>query len=145
MNAIKVLYIEDSPLDVQLLETAFRKNNTKVDLFVIDDGDKAIKFIPHLSPNAECWPDVILVDFKLPRNNGLEVISTIYSNPSLSSLPIFIFTSAPKDRDIEACCLLGAEYRQKPCSLPEYLKFARYIGDLVINEKVASGESVSVF
>jgi chemotaxis family two-component system response regulator Rcp1 len=133
-SKIKILYVEDSPMDVQFLESAFKKNQINADLFVIDDGDKAIQFIQMLSPNAECWPDAILVDFKLPRNNGSEVISSVFSNHLLREIPVIVFTSSPINRDIEKCCKMGAIYKKKPNTFPAYIQFTNYISGLTRKE-----------
>jgi len=128
-----ILYIEDSSPDILLLEAACKQKGQNVDFLVIDDGKRAIQLIEMMTPFTQCLPEIIIVDFGLPRRNGYHVISAIRNNPALKDIPVVLFTAREKDdEDVKSCCDLGAIYLSKPLVNQKYSE----ISDIIIGMAV---------
>ncbi len=103
-NGVDVLMVEDSEEDLQLALRSFRKANFLNHVHVVRDGAEALDFIfcqgPYASRRMEDTPRVILLDLKLPKVNGLEVLQRIKSDPRTKLIPVVVLTSSKEHRDV---------------------------------------------
>ena len=111
-----IVLIEDDPNDILLITRALRKAQVKGKLIVLEDGEKAIKFFSDLlaSPFSEL-PRLVLLDLKLPRMNGFQVLSWVRQQAPLKYLPVVVFTSSALQEDVDRAYAEGANsYLMKP-------------------------------
>lgn len=104
MNIKTVLLVEDNPDDVQLTKRAFQQNNISNELIVVNDGVEAMEYLEKAGAAAAegtgALPTVILLDLKLPRMDGLEVLRRIRADDRLKRVPVVILTSSQEEQDI---------------------------------------------
>lgn len=118
-----VLLVEDDPNDILLIQRAFRKAKlTNINMQVIQDGDAAIDYLDgagdYTDRDRYPFPVLILLDLKLPRRSGLEVLGWLRQQPELRRLPVIILTSSQENIDINHAYDLGANsYLVKPLGL----------------------------
>jgi len=118
-----VLLVEDDPNDILLIQRAFRKANlTNINMQVIQDGDAAIDYLngagDYTDRDHYPFPVLILLDLKLPRRSGLEVLGWLRQQPELRRLPVIILTSSQENTDVNRAYDLGANsYLVKPLGL----------------------------
>jgi len=122
-----ILLVEDNPMDVDLTRRAFARRRLINPLEVARDGEEALSFLDRWEA-GELPPVVILLDLKLPRLGGLEVLSHIKSHPSFHTIPIVILTTSSEDRDIQQAYQLGANsYIIKPVDFEKFVEVAAQI------------------
>jgi two-component system response regulator len=136
-----ILLVEDNPDDEALTLRALKKNNIGNELVVVRDGAEALDFIfckgAYAERNARDMPEVILLDLKLPKIDGLEVLRRIRANESTRLLPVVILTSSKEEQDRLTGYSLGANsYVQKPVDFDQFIGAVRQLGLywLVLNE-----------
>ncbi|HUQ41700.1 MAG TPA: response regulator [Candidatus Limnocylindrales bacterium] len=133
-----ILLVEDNPNDIELTLRAFEKHKLANVIDVARDGVEAMEYLESRKHNAELTlPAVILLDLKLPRIDGLEVLRRIRADERLRRIPIVILTSSNEDRDRMRGYELGANsYVRKPVDFGEFMHAARDLGMywLVLNE-----------
>jgi CheY-like chemotaxis protein len=136
-----ILLVEDSPDDVVLTRRALDKNRIANDLVVANDGQEALDYLEGQGrwsgQGVPPLPQVILLDLKMPRMDGLEVLRHIRANPRTRLVPVVILTSSKEDRDLVEGYSLGANsYVQKPVDFNEFVEAARQLGLywLLLNE-----------
>jgi CheY-like chemotaxis protein len=117
--SFSVLHVEDDANDVLLVQRAFRKSSAPATLNAVSDGDKAIAYLSGVEEfaNREKFPlpHLVLLDLKMPRKSGLEVLAWIRGQPALRRLVVVVFTSSKHDQDINKAYELGANsYLVKP-------------------------------
>jgi two-component system response regulator len=130
----RIVLIEDNPDDEALTLRALKKNGIANEIVVLRDGVEALDFL--LAPNAPS-PQLVLLDLKLPRIDGLEVLRRLRSEPATSLLPIVILTSSNEDRDLIESYRLGANsYIRKPVDFEQFTEAVRQLGLywLVLNQ-----------
>jgi CheY-like chemotaxis protein len=133
MTLINVLlHVEDDPNDVLLLQRAFRKANIPLAIQSVGDGDKAVAYLTGAESYADRekfpLPTVVLLDLKMPRKSGLEVLARIRSEEKLRRLPVVIFTSSKHDEDVRKAYDLGANsYLVKPVGFDMLVELAKLI------------------
>jgi two-component system, response regulator len=130
---VDLLLIEDNQNDAELIIRALRKNQLANNLFVIDDGAEALDFFfckgKFSDRNIEHKPRVVLLDLKLPKVNGLEIIKSLKSNPKTASIPIVILTSSQEEPDIREAYRLGANsYVVKPLDFDQFVNAMTQVG-----------------
>jgi two-component system response regulator len=119
-----VLLVEDNPDDVALTLRAFKKSNIINEVIVAKDGEEALELL--FSDDA--LPQLILLDLKLPKVDGLEVLRRIRSNERMRMLPVVILTSSREERDIIEGYSLGANsYIQKPVDFEQFIEATRQL------------------
>lgn len=124
---LPILLVEDNPVDVDLTLRAFKKQNLTNPIIVARDGEEAIGFIK-LWEKGDPIPVLILLDLKLPKFSGLEVLSEIKSHPDFKTIPIVILTSSGEDADVESAYKLGANsYIIKPVEFDKFVEVAAQI------------------
>ncbi len=119
-----ILHAEDDPNDVVLVELAFRKTKTDSKLVVVNDGEQAVSYLSGEGDYSDRaihpFPALMLLDLKLPRKSGLEVLAWMRSQPQphVRRLPVLMLTSSNQPRDIDAAYDLGVNsYLVKPGDL----------------------------
>ena len=124
-NGVEILLVEDNPNDAELTLRALRQRNLANQVFVCRDGAEAMEFFEN---GASPVPKVILLDLKLPKVDGLEVLQHLKRNPRTKSIPIVVLTSSREEPDIEKAYELGANsYIVKPV---DFDAFARAVADV---------------
>jgi len=138
-----VLLVEDNADDELLTIRAFQKNNIANEVVVVSDGVEALDFLfcrnQFAGRDIKQKPQLILLDLKLPRLNGLEVLKAIRENEHTSLLPVVILTSSKEERDIVDSYKLGANsYIRKPVDFGQFQECVRELGLywLVMNQGI---------
>lgn len=128
---VDVLLIEDDPGDVVLTREGLAAGKILVNLYTVDDGFKALRFLRREEPYADAVrPDIILLDLNLPRKDGRETLKEIKNDEYLRSIPVVVLTTSEADADILKCYDLGAScYISKPVGFEEFLKVVRSLED----------------
>jgi CheY-like chemotaxis protein len=122
-----VLLIEDNPMDVHLTRRVFARRKLPHPLEVLRDGEEALGYIRGWQVGREL-PAVVLLDLKLPRVDGLEVLRQLKAHPTLRSVPVIVLTTSAEDHDINAAYNLGANsYLIKPVDFDNFLGVAELI------------------
>jgi len=141
MNPLKpkiILLVEDNPDDETLTLRALNKNNILNEVVVARDGQQAIDYFFSENSSENPVPAVILLDLKLPKIEGLEVLRRLRGNDQTKLLPIVILTSSKEEQDIVAGYSLGANsYIRKPVDFSQFTEAIRQLGLywLVLNEQ----------
>jgi len=128
-----ILLVEDNADDAMLIERAIRKANLTTPVHRVEDGEAACNYLMGAGPYAERaqhpLPTLVLLDLKLPKRSGLEVLRWVRSTPALAKLVIVMLTSSKEHRDIEEAYALGVNsYLVKPISPAEMLDLAKALG-----------------
>ncbi len=136
-----ILLVEDNPDDVTLTERAMKKSHILNKLVVARDGAEALDYIfgtgNYTGRDLNIMPEVILLDLKLPKIDGLEVLKTIRSDKRSKLLPVVILTSSKEESDLINGYSLGANsYIRKPVNFNQFAEAIRQLGLywLVLNE-----------
>ncbi len=127
----KILVVEDNPGDARLLIEAFGEVNPDVEINWARDGDEAVRVLNANEANPSERPiDLVMLDLKLPRMDGLDVLREVKSNSRLRSVPIVILSSSMSDKDVETSYGLHANsYVVKPSDLDGLLKMVSTINE----------------
>ncbi len=146
MDDKKILLIEDNPDDESLTLRALKKNNIANEVIVARDGVEALDYLlgegAHKGRDLSDQPQVILLDLKLPKVDGLEVLKRIREHDRTRHLPVVILTTSNEERDIIASYDLGANsYIRKPVDFEQFMEAVRQLGLywLVLNIKAPNG------
>lgn len=120
---MQILLIEDNQGDVQILDIVLSELLSSHKLNVISNSPKAVEYINSISnPGAEL-PDFIIIDYKLPKSTGLNILKQIKVHPLLNKCPVFIFTATEDDQLKSMAISMGAEdYLVKPLLLNDYIE-----------------------
>jgi CheY-like chemotaxis protein len=136
----RILLVEDDPQDVELTLTALQEYNLVNDVFVARDGQEALDYLycrGQFSGRDGNRPAVMLLDLKLPKINGLEVLQQVRSDPQLRVLPVVVLTSSHEERDLVRSYELGVNaYVVKPVDFHAFVNAVKELGVFwaVINE-----------
>jgi two-component system response regulator len=135
-----ILLVEDNPDDVELMLLAFRAANLANVVHVARDGVEALDFLfctgAHVGRSIEDTPKLVLLDLKLPRLDGHEVLKRIKGDPRTATIPVVVLTSSTEERDVMRTYQVGANsYIVKPVDFEQFTESVRDIGKywLVIN------------
>lgn len=141
MNNNLILLVEDNPDDEELTLRALKKNNIGNNLVVVRDGAEALDFLycsgAYADRDPHELPQVILLDLKLPKVDGLEVLAHIRAEQSTRFLPVVVLTSSREEQDLIKSYQLGANsYVRKPVDFTQFIEAVRQLGLywLVLNE-----------
>jgi two-component system, response regulator len=136
-----ILLVEDNPDDVELTLHALKKNNIKNEVAVVCDGAEALEYLfkqgKYSGRDLKTLPAVILLDLKLPKIDGLEVLRRIRANELTKFLPVVILTSSKEDQDILNGYRFGVNsYIRKPVEFNQFAEVVRQLGLywLLLNE-----------
>ncbi len=141
MNARTILLIEDNPSDVGLTRRALAQSRVANELIVVEDGQEALDYLfgagAHAGRDVTQLPSLVLLDLKLPRLDGLEVLRRIRADERTRRLPVVILTTSKEEQDIAAGYDLGANsYIRKPVAFAQFARAIQQLGLywLVLNE-----------
>jgi two-component system response regulator len=141
MNSGTILLVEDNPDDVLFTVRAFEKNSILNEVVVAVDGEQALRMLLPTGTDAPLQPALILLDVKLPKVDGLEVLRRIRADPRTSSLPVVVLTTSSEERDILESYRLGANsFVRKPVVFGEFVDATKVLGIywLLVNEPAPS-------
>jgi two-component system, response regulator len=140
-NEVELLLVEDDPNDVELTLIALRKHKLANKIHVVRDGEEALDFLfsrgPYAGRSSNGPPKVILLDLKLPKVSGLEVLRAIKEDSRTRSVPVVVLTSSREQRDMVEGYRLGVNsYIQKPIDFEQFQATIRDLGYywLVVNK-----------
>ncbi|MCD4787249.1 MAG: response regulator [Desulfobacterales bacterium] len=136
---LKILLIEDNPDDVEITLRAFKKHNLANHITVARDGEEALDIIFQRGKESAggLRPDLILLDLKLPRVDGMEVLKQIKDNLETKVIPVIVLTSSKEESDLAESYRLGANsYIRKPVNFEKFIGVVMQLGLywLLINE-----------
>jgi len=141
MKQACILLVEDNPDDVELTLRAFKNSNIRNEIVVARDGAEALDYLfvtgAYAGRDADIMPAVILLDLKLPKIDGLEVLRRLRADARTKLLPVVILTSSKEERDLINGYRLGANsYIRKPVDFIQFSEAVRQLGLywLIINE-----------
>ena len=142
METKKILLVEDNPDDQELIKMGFEESHIANELVVMSDGAQALDYLfgagKYAGRDVSDTPNVILLDLKLPKVNGLEVLERLRADPRTKLIPIVILTSSSEDEDILASYQLGANsYVRKPVDFNHFAEAIKHLGLywLILNHK----------
>lgn len=127
----KILLVEDSPDDVELTLLAFKKYNFSNEIIVARDGQEALDVLfPSKEKSKKSkLPDIILLDLKLPKVSGLDVLKEIKAHPETRIIPVIVLTTSNEDRDIRDSYRLGVNsYIRKPVEFNKFVEVVKQLG-----------------
>jgi len=132
MSSLPVLYAEDDEHDVLFLERAFKKAEILNPIHVAHDGQEAIDYLSQAAAREaqppRPLPSLVILDVKMPRMTGLEVLAWLRRESGLPPLPVIMFSSSAHNHDVERALGLGANaFVVKPADVDERLRFARAV------------------
>jgi CheY-like chemotaxis protein len=139
-HEVEILMVEDSASDAKLALRALGKNNLANRIHVVTDGAQALDYLFYRNGYANRvsrQPRVVLLDLKLPKVSGLEVLRQLKGTPETRNVPVVVLTSSREDRDLEQCYQLGVNsYIVKPVDFDQFSKAVSEIGLywLLLNE-----------
>jgi CheY-like chemotaxis protein len=128
-----ILLVEDNPDDEELTVRALRRHDVADEIVVVRDGVEAIDFLlgkgAYAGRDTGIRPQFMLLDLKLPRLDGIEVLKLIRSNDKIKLLPVVVLTSSNEERDLIDCYQFGANsYVRKPVDFEQFMESARQLG-----------------
>jgi two-component system response regulator len=143
-----ILLVEDNPDDEALTLRALKKNNIKNEVVIAHDGAEALDYLfgtgKYAGRNTDVLPQVVLLDLKLPKVEGLEVLRRVRADKRTKLLPVVILTSSNEEQDrIDGYGLGANSYVRKPVDFNQFIDAARHLGLywLILNEPPPSRRS----
>ena len=132
-SAVEILLVEDNPQDAEMAIRALRKNNLANNVALVTDGEEALDFIfargAYSGRKIENGPKVILLDLKLPKVDGLEVLKAVKSDPRTKIIPVIALTSSSEEKDIIESYRLGVNsYIVKPVDFDKFVEAIKGLG-----------------
>ena len=132
-NVVEILLVEDNPRDAELTIRALKKKNLANSLFHVEDGVEALDFLfargKYSDRDINDTPKVVLLDLKLPRIDGLEVLTAIKADERTQAIPVVIVTSSAEDPDVKKAYQLGANsYVIKPVQFDGFMEAMVRVG-----------------
>ena len=146
-HIVEILIVEDTPQDLELALRALKKANLTNRIEVARDGTEALDFVfcegAHAGRKMENGPRVILLDLKLPKVDGLEVLQRIKADPRTRAIPVVVLTSSKEQRDIVESYRLGVNsYIVKPVNFERFVAAVQDLGMywLLLNQPPTMGD-----
>lgn len=140
-NEVDILLVDDSQNDVDLTLHTLRAENLASSIFVARDGQEALDFLfcsgPHAQRSFDHPPKLVLLDLKLPKLDGMQVLKQVKGDARTRTIPVVLMTSSKEERDLVVGYNLGANsYIQKPVDFDEFRKMVKLLGLywLVVNQ-----------
>jgi CheY-like chemotaxis protein len=137
----EILLVEDNQDDLDLTLHALRRENLANQILVVRDGEEALDFLfckgKYAERSFDCPPRLVLLDLKLPKVNGTEVLKLVKADPRTRTIPVVILTSSKEERDLVHSYNYGANsYIQKPVNFSEFRQTVKQLGLywLVVNQ-----------
>jgi len=133
---VRILVVEDNPLDVELLRMALDSAQLQYELTVIEDGAEALDLIREQANLPNGFPDLAVLDLNLPKNDGLEVLKALRACGNLRKVPVAIMSSSSSARDRGKLEEFGVgRYITKPSDLDEFLRIGNILKELLAESK----------
>jgi two-component system response regulator len=132
-NAVEILLVEDNPNDAELTLRSLKKNNIANNVVVVTDGEEALDFIfargAYNERKVENVPKMVILDLKLPKVDGLEVLRAMKSDSRTKIIPVVVLTSSKEEKDIIESYRLGVNsYIVKPVDFDKFISCVRDLG-----------------
>ncbi|MGK7955631.1 MAG: response regulator [Crocosphaera sp.] len=130
-DARKMLLVEDDPHDIELIQLALKDYPFIYEMEIAEDGEQALQYLFTRGENGlrETVPRFVLLDLKLPKINGIQVLEAIRNNPLTKKIVVVVMTSSAEDRDLETCYNLGvSSYVIKPFNSQQFTEIVRQVG-----------------
>jgi two-component system, response regulator len=150
-NEPEILLVEDSQEDVDLTLHTLRREKLANKIFIVRDGEEALDFLfcrgAFADRSFDHYPKLVLLDLKLPKVNGMQVLKQLKNDPRTKSIPVVILTSSKEDRDLVESYNLGANsYIQKPVDFEQFRQTVKQLGLywLVTNQPPVANNGVRV-
>jgi DNA-binding response OmpR family regulator len=128
----RIVMVEDDPKDVELTLTALEEYNLANEVVVIGDGEEALDYLycrGNFKTRSDSNPAVLLLDLKLPKIDGLQVLQQIKSDEKLKTIPVVVLTSSREEKDVVASYKLGVNaYVVKPVDFHEFVNAIKELG-----------------
>jgi CheY-like chemotaxis protein len=125
---MKILLVEDNPVDVDLTKRAFKKQNIECEIQIANDGEEAFQALKDWENGITTPPTIILLDLKMPRMNGFDVLKIFKKSKVSRNIPIIVLTSSNEEKDIKTAYEFGANsYLLKPIDYGEFLNLVQII------------------
>jgi CheY-like chemotaxis protein len=135
-----ILLVEDNPMDIDLTKRAFSRHNVQHPICVAQDGEEAIKCMEKWEAGEKA-PLLILLDLKLPKIGGLEVLRGLKEHPQYRTIPVVILTTSTEDADIRVAYLEGANsYINKPVDFDAFVQIVGKIQAYWCQVNVSPGD-----
>lgn len=133
VDIVEILLVEDNPTDAELCIRTLKKHNLANHLEWVKDGAEALDFLfargAYAGRNGMAVPKLILLDLRLPKVDGLEVLRAVKSDERTRQIPVVVVTSSKEDRDVAECYRLGVNsYVSKPVAFDEFVKVVSELG-----------------
>lgn len=131
MEPTQILLVEDEPNDVELIQLALDSYNFVNKIDVASDGEQAIHYLfgRDGQPPTQSLPRLVLLDLKLPKIDGIQILEMIRRSPLTRNLVVVVMTSSAESRDLKACYDLGVNsYIVKPLDFQQFVEMARQVG-----------------
>lgn len=133
LNEVEILLVEDNPLDVEMALRALEKNHLSNKVLVVNDGQEALDYLYQrgkcAGKTSDSCPKIILLDLKLPKVDGKEVLQVIKNDPEKKVIPVIVLTSSAEERDIFESYKLGVNsYIVKPVEFDKFVQAIEEIG-----------------
>jgi CheY-like chemotaxis protein len=123
-----ILLVEDNPVDLDLTLRAFKRRKLTNPIEVARDGEEALEWVERTAAIGEGYPVLILLDLKLPKVDGLEVLRHLKTHPSFRAVPVVVLTTSSESADVQTAYQLGANsYIVKPVDFEKFIEVAAQI------------------
>jgi len=133
-----ILQVEDDPNDVFLFSRAFKKAQVDADLHSIQDADELLNYLTTLAEHGGQLPTLVLLDIKLPRKSGFDVLQWMRAHPAYKGVPVIMLTSSSQPLDVRRAYDLGANaYLVKPMDVDEIVRLLITIRDFWLSANIA--------
>ena len=131
---IRILLVEDQPADVRLTEEVLKQGKVANELYVAEDGEKAMQFLRQEGENAgKPRPDLVLLDLNLPKMDGREVLQELKADANLRSIPVVVLTTSEAEEDVLSSYSLHANaYVTKPVDFESFIGVVRQIDEFFV-------------
>ena len=131
MEPTQILLVEDDPNDVELIQIALDSYNFVNQINVVSDGEQAVHYLfgRDGQPPTQPLPRLMLLDLKLPKINGIQILEMIRQSPRTRNIVVVVMTSSGENRDLKACYDLGVNsYIVKPLDFQQFVEMSQKVG-----------------
>ena len=128
-----IVLVEDNPADVTLVRQALYEYQVRYQLTVLIDGESAIQLLDRLDQECTRSPDLVLLDVKLPKKGGFDVLARVRASAYCRSVPVVILTSSGAQRDQDTAAKLGVtQYIRKPSRFEDFIQLGKDLKEILV-------------